>query len=179
MFDGYTEPLSRKYLREAASIYRKARGYKPGKKIDPLMELEYISTLFKTPILFEIVRDQDLPKNVHGSCEETPEGPLIKIKQTVYDGARLGVAGYRMDIMHEIAHAILCLLGYRPTQLRDFSKEKIPAYRSCEWQAKALAGEIMIPYEESKGMGSKEIMEIYGVSEQAATFRVEKLKDED
>ena len=39
----------------------------------------------------------------------------------------------------------------------------IPPYRSVEWQAKALCGEITIPYEATIGMTAKEIMAKYNV----------------
>ena len=36
----------------------------------------------------------------------------------------------------------------------------------------ALAGEIMMPYEETKGLSIKELMQNYGVSEAAAKKRI-------
>lgn len=40
-----------------------------------------------------------------------------------------------------------------------------------EWQAKALAGEIMMPYEDTANMSVKDIMNIYGVSKDFAKTR--------
>lgn len=46
----------------------------------------------------------------------------------------------------------------------DSKNREIKPYESMEWQAKALAGEIMMPYEDTANMSVKDIMNIYGVS---------------
>lgn len=63
-------------------------------------------------------------------------------------------------------------IGFKPIYSRSFSKGEIPAYRSVEWQAKALCGEVMIPYEESQGLKKSEIIEKYNVSEAFAKYRL-------
>lgn len=54
--------------------------------------------------------------------------------------------------------------GFTPIYTRSFANNEIPAYRSVEWQAKALCAEVMIPYEESIGMKPKQIVDRYHVS---------------
>lgn len=49
--------------------------------------------------------------------------------------------------------------------------EKLPAYCSVEWQTKALCGEVMMPYEQTKNMTQREIMEKYQVSKGFAKTR--------
>ena len=48
---------------------------------------------------------------------------------------------------------------------------KLPAYCSVEWQTKALCGEVMMPYEQTKNMTQREIMEKYQVSKGFAKTR--------
>ncbi|MDD5922867.1 MAG: hypothetical protein PUC44_06800 [Eubacteriales bacterium] len=62
-------------------------------------------------------------------------------------------------------------IGYTPLYNRSFEDKEIPAYCSVEWQAKALCAEVMIPYNESKGMKPKEIVETYYVSQAFAKNR--------
>ena len=46
-----------------------------------------------------------------------------------------------------------------------------------EWQAKALCGEILIPYEETKGLSKNKIISYCKVSEECAIMRL-KLNDD-
>lgn len=173
MNDAVTKPISRLKLRELATKYRKIFGYGPNDRIDPIRDLERIGEFINPRLAYSIVDNDELPRNIHGSFTLTPEGGSILIKESVYDGARKRkVGGYRMDICHEICHAILAEEGYVPIAQRDIAGKKTVAFCSCEWQAKALAGEIMIPYEATKGMTSKEIMAKYGVSKEAAEYRL-------
>ena len=54
---------------------------------------------------------------------------------------------------------------------RSFEANKLPAYCSVEWQAKALCAEVMIPYDESRNMKVSEITNIYHVSKAFANNR--------
>lgn len=54
---------------------------------------------------------------------------------------------------------------------RSFDNGEIPAYCSAEWQAKALCGEVMVPYEASIGMSKEEIIAKYHVSKGIANYR--------
>ena len=77
-----------------------------------------------------------------------------------------------MHIIHEIAHAFLCLLGFTPILDRQFKNNSLRAFESMEWQAKALAGEIMMDYEKTKRMSVLELSLKCGVSEDSAMNRV-------
>ena len=83
-----------------------------------------------------------------------------------------------MDIVHEMAHAYLCMSGYEPLSSREYEDCSLSPCESMEWQAKALAGEIMMPYEATKEMNESDIARIYGVSESAAKLRCKKKKGE-
>ena len=94
--------------------------------------------------------------------------------QTVYDEAYLhNNKAFLCFICHEICHAILFHIGFMPTSARSIIKGKeTPAYRSVEWQAKALCGELTIPYDATIGMNANEIMELYPVTKASAKYRV-------
>ena len=77
-----------------------------------------------------------------------------------------------MHIMHEIAHAFLCLIGFTPILDRQFKNNSLRAYESMEWQAKALAGEVLIDYDLTKGMSAFELFFKCGVSEESAFNRI-------
>lgn len=113
-----------------------------------------------------------MPGNVPAQCVKNDNGYMIQIKEDVYRGAaERKVGGYRMHIMHEIMHAFADKLGFKPIYSRTITK-KMPCYCSLEWIVKALAGEVMMPYEATQGMSVKQIMKTYGVSETAAKFRM-------
>ena len=48
----------------------------------------------------------------------------------------------------------------------------IPVYRRLEWVVMALAGEVMMPYDASKGMTVEQLKNTYGVSDAAAKKRL-------
>ena len=76
-----------------------------------------------------------------------------------------------MHIIHEIMHVFLDKLGYKPIYSRQLTPD-VPQYRRLEWAVMAIAGEVMMPYEASKGLNEKELMKIYGVSSKAAKKRL-------
>ncbi len=76
-----------------------------------------------------------------------------------------------MHIFHEIVHPFLDKIGIKPIYNRCVKSSEILPYESLEWQVKALTGEIMMPYEATKGMSVEQIMRVYGVSEAAAFYR--------
>jgi hypothetical protein len=127
---------------------------------------------------FEIVDDDDLPANVFAQCFPKPEGGfVIQIKKTVYNGACYDDNYVLLCfICHEICHVLLFWIGFTPVSTRAFGDTEIEPFRSVEWQAKALTGEVMIPYEASKGMTSKAIVEKYHVTKKSADYRVKQDK---
>jgi hypothetical protein len=63
--------------------------------------------------------------------------------------------------------------GFTPILDRAFNNNEIePRYLSMEWQAKALAGEILVPYEETIGMSKKKIRCLCKVSDSLAKYRI-------
>lgn len=99
-------------------------------------------------------------------------GFTIEIKESVYVGAYKNQTGAFLGfICHEICHVFLFEVGFTPIYARSFAEGEVPAYCSVEWQAKALCAEVMLPYEETRGMKPKELVDTYHVSKAFATKR--------
>ena len=117
---------------------------------------------------YEIVPDSTFPDNVHADTDVMSQH--IRIKESVYEGAADGNGRDRMTIAHEIGHFFtLCFCGFKFQ--RNFKKEKIPAYKSPEWQAKCFAGELLVDYDLVRNMQPYEIVEKCGVSYEAAYYQ--------
>lgn len=169
--DYRTKPTSRKKLRYFSKIFR---------QIFELNEIEYIPILYILEQLpdvlggttYIVVDDNLLPINVPARCYlDNNENFIIEIKQSVYEGAYRNIGWCRGVICHEICHVFLYKIGFTPIWERNFNNNELPAYCSVEWQAKALCGEVMMPYEQTRNMTQNEIMETYGVSRGFAETR--------
>jgi hypothetical protein len=173
--DYETKPVSREGLRFIAKSVRKLFGCKSDYEPFPvLFALEQLSELFPNTN-YEIVEDTELPANVFACCMMKPKGGfIIYIKQTVYDGAYYNNnVAFLSFICHEICHVVLFYIGFTPVSNRTIKEiGEIPPYRSIEWQAKALCGEVQIPYEATIGLKTKAIMEKYTVTEASAKYRI-------
>lgn len=164
--DYVTKPASRLLLREYSFFLRKLFGITDiNEPFDVLAALEIIHLVFpKTTV--EIVEDNELPQNIPARCCPNSSGNFtITIKESVYKGAyERQIGAYLGFICHEICHVFLYTIGYTPVFSRSFKNNYIPAYKSVEWQTKALCGEVMMPYEITKNMTETEIMKKYHVS---------------
>lgn len=171
--DYKTKSISRNKIRRIAKLFREEFHECLSKDklyFDVIRCFEIIN--FKYPnVTTEICDDEELGDNP-GRCIPDFKGNYhIKIKNSVYEGAKNGTGGYRTHIIHEISHAFLCMLGYTPILDREFNNKELRPFESMEWQAKALAGEILMDYELTKGLNILQL-EIYcGVSIDGAIFR--------
>lgn len=96
---------------------------------------------------------------------------IISIREDVYEGAIAGVGRDRMTITHEISHYILMVIcSVKFSKVSGCFSRK--AYCDPEWQAKALAGEIMCPNNLIKNMSVNEIAVQCGVSKSAAEYNL-------
>lgn len=169
--DYLTKPVSRKELREYGIVFRKLFRIPLHGKVPVMDVLERFHLVFPGSF-FSIVEDADLPATLPARCNVLGNGKFeIEIRQTTYDGAYKNIGAYRDHIIHEICHAFLYTLGFTPIMQRSFKNGEIVNYRSSEWQAKALCGEVMIPYEETALLSASEIAEEYGVSLAQAKYR--------
>ena len=176
--DYITKPISRKDLRLLAQWARSVFKCKNKLRFDAVGAFEKITERTGGKVTTEIVEDNDTSiiadTKVPAACIPDFEGGYhIVIRERVYDGACKGIGGYRAHIVHEMSHAILCLFGFTPILERSFGNNKIqPLYRSMEWQAKALTGEILVPYEETIGMSERQIRFYCKVSANLAKHRL-------
>lgn len=178
--DYKTKPLSRADIRKLAIIFRKAFHVSPIGPFPVLLALEQIPDLFSGSN-YSIVEDDCLETTV--PCRCIPNGDnldsfTIEIKESVYNGAySSGIGAYRDHICHELCHLFLFHLGYRPIVERCYGEGELKKYESVEWQAKALCGEVMLPFNETKGYDDPAALaEIYGVSKSQAGYRINHVK---
>ena len=174
IIDYETFPLSRKEIRSFAKMMRTILGIKT-LKFPVLDVLESIYDLYG--VTYEIMKDEviDAKNGNQVMCylQKQIEGQYsIVIRQSVYDNACHG-NGCSIDyICHEICHFFLIeVFGYYPIYNVCLSENRqIPKYRSMEWQAKALCGEVMIDYKKCSNMTIFEIMKKTGSSIDQACF---------
>ena len=171
--DYKTKKISRKLIRAIAQVIRyifKECISDDGLSVDVIKMLELSYDKFKC-ITYEIVED-DVLKSIPCRCNPDFKGNYhIQIKDSVYVGAAEGIGGYRMHIVHELSHAFMCIIGFTPVCDRGFNNFELRPYESMEWQAKALAGEIMMDHALTEGMSIDELMNKCGVSLEGANNR--------
>ena len=169
--DYRTKPISRKKLRLLAKVFWNLFDLKETVPIPVLQVLERVPDVFQGTCCI-VLEDEDLPKNIPARCRLVDkENFLIEIKKSVYDGAYHNIGWCRGVICHEICHVFLYKIGFTPIWERSFENNELPAFCSVEWQAKALCGEIMMPYEQTQNMPLPEIIEKYQVSRGFAKTR--------
>ncbi len=170
--DYETKPTSRRDLRRFAAYVRKLFDVPAGGPFPVLEALEKLPDIFKGSG-YQIVEDKKLPPQTMAQCTPNDAGGFtIEIKESVYVGAYENQTGAFFGfICHEICHVFLFEIGFTPVYARSFAEGELPAYCSVEWQAKALCAEVMLPYEETRGMKPKELVDIYHVSKAFATNR--------
>lgn len=160
-----TVPRSRRELRAYARQLREATSTQNQFEFPIMQFLEFLMPSLNVEL--SIIDDSDWnrehPEGVHAFFTEN----TIFIKQSVYDGAVEGRGRDRMTVAHEIAHALL--IPHSPIRLfRSQNGTLPPAYRDPEWQAKCLAGELLISYDLCKGLSVGEIAAKCKVSYDAA-----------
>jgi hypothetical protein len=170
--DYKTKPTSRKDLRKYSLIVRRLFDVPETGAFPVLEALERVGDVFKN-CNYIVVEDFRLPPQTMARCVPNDIGGFtIEIKQSIYDGAyEKDIGAFIGFICHEICHIFLFKIGYTPVYERSFADNTIPPYCSVEWQAKALCGEVMIPYNESKGMSVEDICTTYHCSKAFAEAR--------
>ena len=171
--DYLTKPTSRDDLRRLSRVLRQLFNCPPTGPFPVLEALERIGDVFEGSN-YIILEDNKLPSKTMAQCYQNDQGGFtIEIKESVYTGAyEKKVGAFLGFICHEICHVFLFKIGFTPICTRSFENDEIPKYRSVEWQAKALCGETMIPFEESAQMSKHQIMDRYHVSKAFAEVRL-------
>jgi Zn-dependent peptidase ImmA (M78 family) len=161
------EPVARLDLRAIARFIRKKAGFENELYFPIMRFLEHSMPLLFDGFHYEIVTKSYFPSTIHAQTDV--ENHVIRIREDVYLGAINGMGRDRMTIAHEISHYILLVVNGIKLY-RTFSDAPLEAFRDPEWQAKALAGEIMCSYDLVKKMTTYQIKEKCGVSETAAEY---------
>ena len=171
--DYLTKPTSRNDLRKYAILLRQLFGVSPGGAFPVLDTLEMLPDIFPGSN-YVVLEDSHFPAKTMAQCSQNDLGGFtIEIRETVYRGAyEKGIGAYLGFICHEICHVFLFMIGFTPIYTRSFAENELPAYCSVEWQAKALCGEVMIPFHESYGMNEEQIIKTYHVSKAFARKQV-------
>lgn len=163
-------PLSRKDIEEYAIFFRKLLGLENTMYVDVINILENIMPILDEKFELYIVPDWELDAH----ARTYPNDHIIKIRETVYEGARSGSGRDRFTIMHEIFH-------YLKHDSSDISlarnPENIKPFENPEWQADVFAGAFLMPRYLIENMTKEEIVKKCGVSEAAATFNLKLAKE--
>jgi Zn-dependent peptidase ImmA (M78 family) len=162
--------VSRINLRELAEWIRKTVGYE-NKPYFPIVEfMENVMPEMFPGFNYEIVDDKEL----FGKEGETrPHENLILLPNTVYNEAVEGRGRARFSVTHEVSHYILIDDGSIALARANID---IPKYQDPEWQANALASEILMVPRLSVGMSAEVVADTFGVSFQAAKVHL-KIKE--
>lgn len=160
--------LSRIQIREISLFVRKLLKIE-SVKFPVLKALEKLIDKFPKNLYYCILPDKEFETNV--MAELVPEGNdiyCIKIRETVYDKAVNVDRASLGFICHEMCHFILIHIFNAGPLLykcenglvyaRSLKDNELPRYKSMEWQAMALCGELMIPYEKCKNYTFKQIV---------------------
>ena len=162
------EPKSRCDLRDLANLLREKLGLQNCLYFPIVEILDVFTEVFSPKFNYEIVDDNELPENTHADTDIL--SGLIRIKESVYNGACEGKGRDRMTIAHELGHFFtLCLCDFKLR--RNFKPEECPPYRDPEWQAKCFAGELLVPAHLVKNLSSRQIAKQCGVSVDAAKIQ--------
>lgn len=172
--DYETKPTSRSKLRHFAVFVRELFDVPKGGPFPVLEALEKLPDIFEGSG-YQILEDKKLPPQTMAQCTPNDAGGFtIEIKESVYVGAYDHHNGALLGfICHEICHIFLFEIGFTPVYTRRFANGELPAYCSVEWQAKALCAEVMLPYQETRGLKLNELIDAYHVSR---AFAIQRLK---
>lgn len=118
--------------------------------------------------------EKDELDNQHGLT--FPNDGIIKIRQDVYDGACAGKGRDRFTMGHEMGH--LFLHDNVPAFARSDTPHKW--IEDSEWQADTFAAEFLMPIEHIKAncRNIRDVMELFGVTSEAANNRWRKLVEQ-
>ena len=163
------KPMSRLSLRNKATAVRMLCKLGNG-SLDVIRFLEHIMPELFPNLSIEIVEKFEGEK---GKCGEFDFfNDTIRIPQERYDKAISGDGRARFDIIHECCHKIL--ITPKDLAFCRYTRE-LKTYEDPEWQADCLAGELLIPADEIRGMSVNEIVGTYVVTPKAANMQLSKI----
>lgn len=164
------EPIQREELRLLAKEIRRLLQIENIRYIPVITVLEKVMPLLFPDFSYEYVPKDEFPDKKHGETDIVNH--IVRIREDIYYGAISGNGRDRMTIMHEIAHYILLVICGVKFE-RNFKNKFALTCQDPEWQAKALAGEIMCPHDLIQRFSAYEVSEKFGVSFEAAKYNLE------
>ena len=167
-----SEPMSRQTLRNIAHDVRCFLRLSKTNYFPILQILELIHLIIPESN-YEILPESQMER--HAEIDVTSK--TIYIREDVYIGACNGKGRDRMTLCHEFSHLLLInVFGFKLS--RTYKKKNLRAFEDPEWQAKCLAGELMMDSDLIVGMDANEIALKCGVSKEAATFQLSRNKND-
>jgi hypothetical protein len=164
-------PISRAELEDIGWRVRSLLGYTEDRWLPVPHIIEHtLPQLYGDDFTFRVGEMDELRGN-HAYAD--PDSCELVLREDVYERMVDGQGRDRMTAIHEWAHLIL-----HPERrlYRRMREEPPPPFRDPEWQAKCLAGTIMMPIPLLEGCRSiRQIIEDFGVSEDAARYRLKQL----
>lgn len=131
------KPLSRCDIRCVARVFQKLMGNEYC--FDIIKFLEHKLPKIDPEFTLEIVEDTELFGAYAAAC---PYEHLIKVRESVYEGAIKGNGRDRFTLCHELGHYIF----HKPENVIFLRADRdIETYRDPEWQANTFAGELLVP----------------------------------
>lgn len=163
-------PRSRISIREYATLVRKSLDIENAFEFPIMFFLEHVLEEIFEGFCYDIVPDEEMGNR---AGETFPELNLIKIKESVYEGALRGNPRDRFTIAHEIGHLFL----HRPGSVSYArADKKIKPYQDPEWQANTFAGELLVPMDLIRGLSANHIADKCKVSFQVANIQLNSIK---
>lgn len=157
-------PCSRATLLQLANVVHKATGYVGDGPFDVLHLVEVVFPIIYGEYDFIVSDVSDMP-DVLGATY--PNQHKMVIREDTYNAACQENPFARLTIAHEAAHQ-LKHEGILPRFARRATRD-IPAYRSSEWQANALAGALLMPADKICNLSIDSICRRYCVTKSAAS----------
>lgn len=158
-------PLSRKQIRSTAENVRRMLGI--NKPYFPIIEVIELVLPNLYPDFSFVIEDHIEMGNNHGLTY--PEKKILILREDVYDRACEGKGRDRLTAAHEFSHLIL---HNNVPLARNTSSDSIPPFRSSEWQANCLAGELLVSSQHINICKNYiQATEVFGVSESAARLQ--------
>jgi hypothetical protein len=131
-------PRSRKEIRRWADVVRQISGFAKEPRFDIVRFVELRLPVLDDDATFALT--DDLGPGIH-ACTDV-RSRCIMIHPEIYRRAGAGYGRDRMTLAHEVGHLLL----HTEVQLaRRIGSAPLAPFRDPEWQAKAFAGELMIP----------------------------------
>lgn len=178
--------LSREKIRLLSKLFRDLLKIKT--VVFPVLKaLDKLEMKFNNNLYYSVEEDSCFEHGVMAELVEIREEEhyCIRIRESVYNNAVEGNRASIGFICHEMCHFFLIFVcGIGPKKYytskglayaKAISGKADPLYNSMEWQAMALCGEVMIPYERCINYSFKKIVSITKSSNEQTKYYLEKV----